>query len=229
MLDKRLHEINLRNILYKFYTDPKISSQLAFKGGTCLYMFYNLDRFSTDLDFNALSTKIDTNTITELLEEYGIKDLDFSEKRFTWFWLLSYKKDLMNIKVEVSKRDYPDTYETKDFLGITVKCMTQDCMFAHKLCAITDRKKLVNRDLYDTLFMFQNNFPIKEEIIKLRTNKSLIEYLEFLLIFIEKNVKDKNILDGLGEVLDEKTKMRVKTKLKSELLFTLKNYLLFLR
>jgi predicted nucleotidyltransferase component of viral defense system len=229
MLDKQLHEINLRNILYKLYTNPKVSTQLAFKGGTCLYMFYNLDRFSTDLDFNSLTTHLDTDTISELLEEYGIKDIDFSEKRYTWFWLLNYKKELMNIKVEVSKRDYPDTYETKDFLGITVNCMTRDCMFAHKLCAITDRKKLVNRDLYDTLFMFQKNFPIKEEIIKIRTNKTLIEYLEFLLIFIEENVKEKNILDGLGEVLDEKTKMRVKTKLKSELLFIIKNYILTLK
>jgi predicted nucleotidyltransferase component of viral defense system len=229
MLDRQLHEINLRNILYKIYSDPILSTQLAFKGGTCLYMFYNLNRFSTDLDFNSLTDSLDTDKLTSVLGEYGIKDINFSDKRFTWFWLLNYKKELMNIKVEVSKRDYPDTYETKDLLGITVRCMTQDCMFAHKLCAITDRKKLVNRDLYDTLFMFQNQFPIKEEIIKIRMGKTLKEYLEYLVQFIEKNVIEKNILDGLGEVLDEKTKMKVKTKLKSELLFTLKNQILAIK
>ncbi|MBF0106892.1 MAG: hypothetical protein HQM16_16390 [Deltaproteobacteria bacterium] len=27
--------------------------------------------------------------------------------------------------------------------------MTLSCLFAHKLCAIADRKKMANRDLYD--------------------------------------------------------------------------------
>ena len=42
-------------------------------------------------------------------------------------------------------------------------------MFAHKLCAITDRKKLQNRDLYDSWFMFEKGFEINEEIINEET------------------------------------------------------------
>lgn len=156
MLYRTQHEIHLRNILNQIFTNSKLSSQLAFKGGTCLYIFYKLDRFSIDLDFNCLVDNLDKETLTKILDQYCLEESSFSNKRFTWFWLVSYLKGKMNIKIEVSKRDYPDTYELKDLLGVKIKCMTIDCMFAHKLCAITDRKRLVNRDLYDTLFMFKN-------------------------------------------------------------------------
>ena len=54
-------------------------------------------------------------------------------------------------------------------------------MFAHKLCAITDRQKLQNRDLYDAHFMFSQNFEINEEIIKLRTKKLSKNTSQYLL------------------------------------------------
>lgn len=224
MLNRKQHEIHLRSILNSIFDHKILSTQLAFKGGTCLYLFYGLDRFSTDLDLNCLSKELDVKLMDSILENYAVEETNFSDKRFTWFWLISYIKGHMNIKIEVSKRNYPDTYELKDLLGVKVKCMTKDCMFAHKLCAITDRKKLANRDLYDALFMFQKSFPINEEIIKLRTGKNLSEYLGYLIEFIDKNLNSKNILNGLGEVLNEAQKDRVKIKLKPDLLFTLKNY-----
>lgn len=226
MLNRTQHEVHLRNILASLFTNKILARQLAFKGGTCLYFFYGLDRFSTDLDFNTLTNILDVAGLQDEISNYGIEQYDYTDKRLTWFWLLSYQKGLMNIKLEISKRDYPDTYEIKNLLGVSIRCMTRDCMFAHKLCAITDRKHLANRDLYDALFMFQNNFPINEEIIKIRTGKTLQEYLEYLIEFVTKNVNEKNILSGLGEVLNQNQKDRVKVKLKPDLLFQLRNYLL---
>jgi predicted nucleotidyltransferase component of viral defense system len=225
MLNRSLHETHLRKILNNIFENKTLASQLAFKGGTCLYLFYGLDRFSTDLDFNTLTENLDTDEITKVISDYGIEDSNFTDKRLTWFWLLAYAKRTMRIKLEVSKRDYPDTYEIKEMLGVRIKCMTQDCMFAHKLCAITDRSKLANRDLYDALFMFNRNFPINESIIKLRTGKSVKEYLEYLIDFVEQKVDPQYILEGLGEVLTEAQKDRAKAKLKSDLLFAIKNYL----
>ncbi|MBI2600333.1 nucleotidyl transferase AbiEii/AbiGii toxin family protein [Candidatus Daviesbacteria bacterium] len=50
--------------------------------------------------------------------------------------------------LSVKEKDaYPNTYINKDFYGITIPTLSPECMFAHKLCAITDRKKLQNRDL----------------------------------------------------------------------------------
>jgi len=224
MLNQKTHETHLRRLLSAIYLNRDLQNTLGFKGGTCLYMFHNLDRFSTDLDFNCLVDDLDIEALNQIFKDYEIQD--YSNKYHTWFWLLSYQKTQMKIKVEVSKREYPDTYETKDLLGIPVKVMTKDCMFAHKLCAITDRAKLQNRDLYDTYFMLKNGFEIKEEIVKLRTGKSLKEYLEYLMEFIPKHIKTNHILDGLGEVLNENQKDWARSQLQPLLLMEIQNKLL---
>lgn len=222
MLDRTRHEITLKKILADIYSNKHLQAKLAFKGGTCLYFFHGLNRFSTDLDFNLLGGgEFNNEELTEILKQYLILEENIS-KRNTWFWLGSFEKGRQKIKVEISKRDYPDTYETKDFYGFTVQTMTTDCMFAHKLCAITDRKKPQNRDLFDTLFMFEKGFKINEEIIKQRTGKELREYFKELVEFIEKNINPAMILDGLGEVLDEKQKIEIKNDLIKKLLFELK-------
>ena len=62
------------------------------------------------------------------------------------------------------------------------------------------------------------NFPINEKLIKERTKKSKREYLKYLIRFISKNFTFKNILQGLGEVLDVKQKAWVKKYLISEVI-----------
>jgi len=220
MLDRQKHEQILKNILRDIYSTPELQGRLAFKGGTCLYMFYELDRFSVDLDLNVTASEFDEQLITDILKKYLTLD-DFMNKHFTWFWLGSYEKGKQKVKIEISKRDYPDRYDNKNFYGITIPTMSPDCMFAHKLCALTDRKKLQNRDLYDAHFMFTKDFPINEEIIKIRTGKNKKEYLTYLSNFIEKNVKPNTILEGLGELLSEQQKDHVKSTLLRDLLFDL--------
>jgi predicted nucleotidyltransferase component of viral defense system len=219
MLNITTHEVNMKRILLEFFSDPTLKKQLAFKGGTCLYFFYNLNRFSTDLDFNLISNSLAHKNIEKIFAKYpNLKIVDKMNKTNTWFWSLSYGNDSVNIKIEISKRDYPDNYETKNLLGISVTTMKKECMFAHKLCAISDRKILQNRDLFDSLFMFKNNYPINEEIIKIRTGKSMDEYFKFLINYIQKNVNEAKILDGLGEVLDSNIKSFYKKNLLKELL-----------
>jgi predicted nucleotidyltransferase component of viral defense system len=223
MLDRQKYEQILRNILRDIYTTPQLQGRLIFKGGTCLYLFYGLDRFSVDLDFNLVSADFDDKQITDILSKYLSLD-DHMQKYFTWFWLGSYEKGKQRIKVEISKRDYPDTFVNKDFYGITIPTMAPDCMFAHKLCAITDRKKLQNRDIYDAHFMFTKQFPIKEEIIKIRTGKTRKEYFTVLIDYIEKNMKPSTSLDGLGELLNDQQKDSVKASLQRNILFDLRSY-----
>ena len=220
MLDREHHEILLKKILADIYQDKNLGAAIAFKGGTCLYLFYNLDRFSTDLDFNVIADKLDKRAMTLILNRHLNIDQAIS-KRNTWFWIGSFEKGKQKIKVEISKRNYPDKYINQNFYGLTVPILSKDCMFAHKLCALTDRKKLQNRDVYDAFFMFQNGFEVNEEIIEIRTNKSSKEYFKDLVTFLKKNVKPNLILDGLGEVLNEKQKSWVKSNLFEKLLFEL--------
>lgn len=220
MIDLERHDLILKQILRDFFRHEYLQGQLALKGGTCLYIFYDLNRFSTDLDLNLRSDTLNHKDISKIISKYLSID-DFSSKRFTWFWLGSYEKGMQKIKIEINKRDFPDKYINQNFYGITVPILAPEYMFAHKLCAITDRRKLANRDLYDAWFMFEKNWQANEEIIKARTGKSRKEYYGELIQFIEKSKTGIKILDGLGEVLDEKQKLNVKKNLMDELLFHL--------
>lgn len=204
MLDRAIHEILLKNILRDTYQHAQLSAQLAFKGGTCLYLFHGLPRFSTDLDFTLLrddeDNRFDPQAMRTILAEY-ITLVEDRQKRFTWFWLGSYAKGFQTIKVEISKRQYADHFSTAEFLGVTVRTLDLETMFAHKLCAITDRRELVNRDLFDTWWLLKKMAPIRSEIIRERTGKSVPEYLRELLTFIPQRVNRRHIVNGLGELL----------------------------
>jgi predicted nucleotidyltransferase component of viral defense system len=90
--------------------------------------------------------------------------------------------------------------------------MAPEQMLAHKLCAISERKK--NRDLYDAWFMLSKNWDIDEDIIKIRQGgKSAKEYLKELASKLQTPKTQKNILNELGEVLTEERKRWAKKHL----------------
>jgi len=233
MLNREKHQLIMGQILKDIYNDITISSLLGFKGGTCAYFFYNLPRFSVDLDFDLLEVseanqKIVFEKIINILSKYGqIKDQYI--KRFTVFALLSYGDDDHNIKVEINVRqpaaNIRDRYELKEYLGISMFAAKKDYLFAGKLSALTLRSETAMRDIYDIHYFAKNNWDINAEIIKERTGKTVKEYLADCLAFIEK-VKDNQILQGLGElVTGEKEKNWVRNHLKADSTFMLKNYL----
>ena len=48
------HKLYMLRILKDVFNDPELSQILVFKGDTSLMFFYQLPRFSVDLDFNIL-------------------------------------------------------------------------------------------------------------------------------------------------------------------------------
>ena len=218
-------------ILRDIYSDTTISSLIGFKGGTCAYFFYQLPRFSVDLDFDLFGTDEKTQQlifakIKSILEQYGqIKDSYI--KRFTVFFLLSYGDADHNIKVEINTRklmpNLHNYYELKDYLGIAMVVGKQAYLFGSKLSALTLRGETAMRDVYDIWYFVKNNWDIDADVVKARTGKSLKDHLGDCIALIEK-VKDNQILQGLGELLSEKEKSWVKSNLRKEVIFLLKNY-----
>ena len=220
-------------ILKDIYTDVSISPLLGFKGGTCAYFFYNLTRFSIDLDFDLLviteeNQKLVFEKVVDILGKYGqIKDQYM--KRFTIFALLSYGDNDHNVKVEINIRklveNIKDHYEMKEYLGISMFVAKKDYLFASKLSALTLRTEMAMRDIYDIHYFAKSNWDINAEVIRERTGKTIKEYLADCVAFIEK-VKDSQILQGLGELVDsEKEKAWIRTHLKTDSIFMLKNYM----
>jgi hypothetical protein len=226
MLDIDRHKFILIQILKEIYSNISISSLLGLKGGTALYLFYNLPRFSVDLDFNLLELdqkeKV-IETIRNILKKAStIKEE--SEKKNTLFYLLSYGEKARNIKVEVSKRLFPDHYELKNYLGISMLVLRKEDMFAHKLVALTERKSVANRDFFDLWFFMKNNWEVNREIVEVRTGMEFNKYLKDCIKKVER-IDERYILQGLGEILDEKDKKWAKENLKRDLLFYLRLYL----
>jgi len=228
------HKNILIKILKDIYTDSSLGPFLGFKGGMAAYLFYNLTRFSVDLDFDLLDPlrNDDSNGVNEakeqevfdkvenIVKEYGtIKEK--INKKHTLFILLSYNEEAQNIKVEINKRSFDSRYELKSYLGISMLVMKKEDMFAHKLVAMTERNKTANRDIFDIYFFLKNNWEINKDIVEKRTELKFADYLKKCIRFVE-NVPDQGILSGMGEVLDRKQKLWAKTNLKNDVLFLLK-------
>ncbi len=221
-MDITKHKLNLTNILIDIYKDDLLSKSLGFKGGTAALLFYNLPRFSVDLDFDYIGGNNEINLIIEKMTDllsgkYEIKDQ--STKHNTLFWLVSYQKGEHNIKIEVSTRDMSlNHYDIKNFYGTNVKVLDIKDVIAHKMVAFTERPTLANRDLFDIHYFLGTEYAgdINYEIIKARTGRNPKDFYLFLLENVKK-IDPKNILDGLGEVLTDSQKDWAKAKLLLEI------------
>jgi len=226
VLSKDLHRDVFVNILRNIYSDVLLRSNLGFKGGTAAMLFYELPRFSVDLDFDLLDSDKKEEVfqkLREILIQYG-DIVEAYDKKYTLFFLLKYKKGERGLKVEISKRNIKSEYEVKNFLGISMLVMKKQDMAAAKLAALLTRKKFATRDMYDLWFFLKNSWEINEDYLKKRMELSLVQSLEMVQPLI-KQVKNKDLLSGLGELLDNKQKAWAKEKLQDELLFLIKLYL----
>jgi len=229
MIDEKKHKIHLIKLLREIYEDPFLATNLAFKGGTAAYLFYNLNRFSTDLDFDILfdskKRKKDVKKVEEKINKI-LKKLDFEisdkqDKFYTLYWEISYEKHLPNIKIEISKRydrkNLPKT-QTRILYGTQIQIVTIDDLIAQKLIATLYRKSPANRDLYDIHFYLSSKYAteINYKYIEQYTRLDKKVFFEKLLELIQKKENHK-ILDGLGEVIPKDRKAFVKEKLLKEL------------
>ncbi len=213
------HRQIMIKLLIAIFKDDILWKNLIFKWWTALYLFYSLDRFSTDLDFDLIFENFDNKLIISklkpIMEKFGsIKDLRI--KKHTIFWLLSYWELEHNIKIEISKRWKSWGFESKNLFWKNILTMKLWDMTANKLIALTHRNKLANRDIYDIYFIFNNNLPINYKLIEKNTWYKYKDFIQMTINFLKKLPKNYNILDWLGLVLSNTQKNFVKKLLIEE-------------
>jgi len=222
-LNISVHKSILLQMLKDIYSDTSISPYLGFKGGTAAHIFYGLDRFSVDLDFDLLDETKENQVfskIEKIAENYGqIKDA--RKKRFNLFFLLSYEESAQNIKVEINRRMFGSRYEIKTHMGISMLVMFKEDMFAHKLMAMHERMGKSNRDIFDVWFFLKNHWPINKKIVEERSGMTFAKLLDKCIVQLKKTTS-RNILNGMGELLSEKQKCWAKANLVSDTIFLLK-------
>jgi len=225
MFDINRHKILLIQILKDIYSDIELSARLGFKGGTALMFFYGLPRFSVDLDFNLIEDKDEKavyEKIRRILLNYGTI-YDEALKYYGLLIVLDYGKSERKMKIEISKRIFDNQYEIKNFLGINIKVMVLSDMFAHKLCALLDRRSLTGRDVFDCWFFMNNHTAINKNIVEKRMGMPLAGYIQKCIDRLE-SANEKKLLQEMGELMDEEMKKFVRTKLLQETIRLLKFY-----
>jgi len=225
MIDLNKHKFFMLQIMKDIYSDIGLASSLGFKGGTAMMFFYDLPRFSVDLDFNLLTPDSDNivyDKVRNILLKYG-KIFDEAQKFYGPIIVLDYGIGERKLKVEISNRQFDNHYEIKNLLGINMMVMIKPDMFAHKLCALLDRNALTNRDIFDCHFFMQQRTPLNKMIVETRMKMPLADYLQKCITKLQ-STSDKGMLNGLGELMDESTKQFVRTKLRTETIDLLQFY-----
>ena len=220
--DKHKHTSVMIQILRDIYTNSTLRNAIGFKGGTALYLLYDLPRTSVDLDFEIIKGEISDSikkSIAKIASKYGeIKNID--DKRYTYLVLIVYEKYQKNLKIEISKRQTPNKFEVKNYLGTPILVAKKETLISTKLSAYLTRRKHAARDTFDLWYMLKNGFELDDQLVQFWTDQNTQSALENAISKTEK-LNKKTMLAGLGELVDEKQKPFIKNQLQQELLFQL--------
>lgn len=190
--------------------------------------FYGLPRFSTDLDFNLLDISKEREVFEEIrkiLLKYG-KIHDEAMKFYGPILVLDYGAGERKLKIEISKRNFNDSYIIQNLLGIDIRVISSPNMLSHKLCALLDRNELTNRDIFDSWFLMEKRTPVVRRIIEERMGLKLEDYLDKCITTLS-SLSSNGLLNGLGELMDEEWKKFVRRKLLPETIQLLQFYRMF--
>jgi len=162
-------------ILAGIYT--ALTDEIIFKGGTALFLFYGLDRFSEDLDFTqikqydqkkfktAISDVLNLINIShELKTDKSLKGKNLKVKAIGP--LFRGPRSESFVKIEISERN--DIYD--DLRPFTIPVMKKEEILAEKVRALMIRGKA--RDLYDLAFLIKKGVLFDYVLI----NKKLTYY-----------------------------------------------------
>jgi predicted nucleotidyltransferase component of viral defense system len=202
-------------MLYSLYS--MIGKKLVFKGGTCLYKIYKLNRFSEDLDFDAAKGIDSDKTIKKSLYNLkllginsSVKYLDSFEKginvgiNFNGPLYDGTKESLCFLLLNISTRQRPAlkprleriTSIYKEFPDFDVFTMDPKEILAEKITAIHNREK--PRDVYDVWFLLKNmSVELDKKLVKKKLKKELDKD-----IFMKKVLEKERYWEGeLGKLV----------------------------
>ena len=206
------HKLYMLRILKDVFNDPELSQILAFKGDASLMFFYQLPRFSVDLDFNLLDItqkEMAYQKLREIALKYG-RIADEQLKHNDPLVVLDYEKGEQNLKLELSTRFFDNHYELKNLAGTNIPVMVEPDMFAHKLCALLDRDGMTGHDVFDIHFFLSKQAPIHAGIVEQRMKKPFANYLDDCITALQ-TVSTKELMQNVGEFIEGKLKQEMKS------------------
>ncbi len=205
----------LEFLLYSLSDDRR---SLVFKGGTALYKFYNLNRFSEDLDFDAIGKRFDADKITKKiirnLELAGMQralpeKIEYSNETNIRFAIRGplydgSKNSMSRVTINISKRERPISPIMKllistfpEIPSFELSVLDIEEIAAEKIRCIITREK--PRDIYDLWFLSKKGITLDVSLInkKLKIYKLTFNQKKFIEKVNEKQKMWKRDLKGL--------------------------------
>lgn len=215
-------------IVLALFSCPKLAPHIGFKGSGPSLLFYGLNRFTTDLDFDLLDERQKNyvaNAMEQILKQYGTVKTKRKSllTRFKLFYQ-DKQRGPQEIKIDLNLRKPFSTYETKSFLGVPVQAMTQQDIAANKLVSMHERLGRINKDIYDTHFILKHAWPINKKLVEQRTGMNYTAFLQQCIADIS-SLPDNHIADGLEDVLNKQQLAWAATHLKPETIKLLRSAL----
>lgn len=157
--------------------------ELVFKGGTALLKFYQLDRFSEDLDFT-LNGDVDLEKLLEKIErdmenfgaEVAETEIEESERSFKARLGIrgplysGERRTLSFIRLEINRKSSVEDVETRryipqfqDISAFDLPVLSEEEVLAEKIRAVRTREK--PRDLYDIYHLLSKGVEINEDLV----------------------------------------------------------------
>lgn len=150
-------------LLFNIY---KKTNMLIFKGGTALYKFYGLGRFSEDLDFSLIKENVDIEKIISeaIVGIDGATIKDIKKTKNSILIKIGFKGIITvynTVRIDINlKNDILEQFDVKtlvpeyiDINPFSVRVLSLKEIVSEKVHAIFAREKA--RDLYDLFFLLK--------------------------------------------------------------------------
>jgi len=195
----------------------KVGSQIAFKGGTALKLFYDLPRYSEDIYYDSLravSHEELISIIKGLCTKKSWEITDDALKFYTILVELRFRGPDRNfhIKIEISTREKELKTAILPLRGVPVVTLEPSFLMTEKLLTFLDRQ--AGRDIFDAWFILNSAYPLDEAMIKgVFGNRA--EFFQAMLHTVKK-ADSKKILRDTGKLLEQDLRNWIKTSFLSD-------------
>jgi len=179
---KRLSLVNTEKdylqdlILFSIYST--IGKELVFKGGTCLYKIYKLNRFSEDLDFT-LAKKIDMKKLGNKI----ISDLKLLNIKSKIKDIKEYKNEI-NVRLLLNGPLYKGNKETQCFIPLNISLKEKILFEPKKESIIPIYKELPNFEI----FAMHEKEILSEKVRAIFTRVKPRDIYDLWFLIIKKNI-----------------------------------------
>jgi predicted nucleotidyltransferase component of viral defense system len=192
-------------------------SNIAFKGGTALKLFYNLPRYSEDIDYDSLS-KISPQKLMEIIKPAIAKRrweiTDDAVKYYTVLLELRFAGPERNfrVKIEISTRKKELKTTIESLRGVPVLTLEPSFLMTEKLITFVERQ--AGRDIFDAWFILNNAYALDEPMIM--KNFGDIKSFYRAILAVINNTESKKMLRDTGKLLNLDHRNWIKTTFLSD-------------